>query len=487
LTKKASSGSSAADGVEKRSLSRGCGEGRLPGRRFFSFTGDKTLATIPMKFRTAMIARYAPLWTLLLAYFFLTVLMNLVFVVYGGGVAAGSIRDFSISAFPVQTVGYWLLLFLPFLIVPPVAIFFRRLLEFRAAKLARWLPEIRLRDYLVITGACYAIVVHAMYRSGAWGLLWSGTDAVSSVVARFELFDRLQFFERAVLQSVLVFLGLYSLVRALRARELIWLLISCVNLVAMTILLVSLGMKWPVVVLYGGIVACTALFGKHRAIQVTIAAIAMICVYFLVAAVVLRIPQTSSPGQSATAQGTVRTAVASSPFLAVSGLVRMALPYPFYYRIFTDEGPVCGTILDRAARRQPACQPSLLIYERMFKNDGFAGLGTVPAAFHITGYALNGWLGAVIEAVLAGIVIGAFMAVPVNVSAVSGSVVVMGILSAYFFSQLPFEGPVVYDHGLLWWLLLIIGYALLRHAFRPPDIRTPAAESFQPASPVVDR
>jgi hypothetical protein len=425
--------------------------------------------------------RYAPLLTLLLAYFCLTVLANLLFVVYGDRLTARSIHGFSISAFPVQTVGYWLLLFLPFLIVPPVAIFFRQLLEYRAGKLAEWLPEFRIRDYLVVTGICYAIVVHAMYRSDAWGLLWAGSDAISSVVARFELLDRLQFFERAVLQSVLVFLTLYSLVRALRTREVIWLLLFSANLVAMTTLLVSLNMKWPVVVLLGGIVACSALFGKYRVIQVTIAAIAMICVYFLVATVVLRIPQISSRAEGSTlsrteaptVQGTVKAAATSSPFLAASGLLRMALPYPFYYQTFTDEGPVCGTILDRVARRHHACQPSLLIYERMFKNDGFAGRGTAPAAFHITGYALNGWLGAIIETVLAAIVIGAFMAVPVNVSAISGSVVIMGILSAYFFSQLPFEGPVIYDHGLLWWLLLIVGYALLRHAFWPLKSHTP--------------
>jgi hypothetical protein len=485
-----------ANDVQKRSLSLGCGAGRLPGRWLFSFAGGRTLATISMKFWPGAIARYAPLLTLLLAYFFLTVLMNLVFVVYGGRLAVGSIEDFSIAAFPVQTLGYWLLLFLPFLIVPPVAIFFRYALEQRARNLAEWMPEFRLRDYLVVAGICYAIVVHAMYRSDAWGLLWSGADAISAVLARFELLDRLQFFERAALQSVLIFLTLYSVVRALRAQEVIWYVLSAVNLVAMTTLLVSLNMKWPVVVLYGGVVACTALFGKHRAIQVTIAAIAMVCVYLLVATVVLRIPQSTSRTEGATllrtevptfsrtevptlsrievptlsrteaptVQGTVKAAATSSQFLAVSGLLRMALPYPFYYQTFTDEGPVCGTILDRVARRHNPCQPSLLIYERMFKNDGFAGFGTAPAAFHITGYALNGWLGAVIETVLASIVIGAFMALPANASAVSGTAAVMGILSAYFFSQLPFEGPVVYDHGLLWWLLLIVGYALVRHA-----------------------
>jgi hypothetical protein len=263
-----------------------------------------------------------------------------------------------------------------------------------------------------------------------------------------------------------------------------------VNLVVMTVLLVSLNMKWPVVVLFGGVVACTALFGRRRTLHTVVAAVAMVCVYLLVATVVLRISQRSSltarnppvveetgkkavketapaspPGNGPTVLGTFQAAVTSAPSLAVSGLVRMALPYPFYYRTFTKEGPVCGTILDRIERHENPCQPSLLIYEQMFKNDGFAGRGTAPAAFHISGYALDGWLGAIIEAVLAGAVIGAFMAVPANGSAVSGTAAVMGILSAYFLSQLPFEGAIIYDHGLLWWLLLVLCYAVARHLF----------------------
>jgi hypothetical protein len=140
----------------------------------------------------------------------------------------------------------------------------------------------------------------------------------------------------------------------------------------------------------------------------------------------------------------------------------MALPYPFYYATFANEGQICGTLLDRLRRRVNPCQPSLLIYDRMFGDDGFADRGTAPAAFHITGFALGGWPGAVIESILAAVVVGLFMAVPAGQSAVTGTIVVMGILAAYFFSQLPFEGPIVYDHGVLWWGLMIVVYALAR-------------------------
>jgi len=42
-------------------------------------------------------------------------------------------------------------------------------------------------------------------------------------------------------------------------------------------------------------------------------------------------------------------------------------------------------------------------------------------------------------------------------------------LSGYFVSQLPFEAAVVYNHGVLWWLLLVLCYAGARHLFLPHD------------------
>jgi hypothetical protein len=485
-----------------------------------------------MNFRPEILARYAPLLTVLLAYFVLTVLMNIVFVVFDDRFASTSLGAFSISAFPIHTPGYWILLLLPFLIVPPIAICASRMLESRITTFAEWVPEFRLLDYLAITGVCYAIVVNAMYRADAWRLLWSGHDAVSSVWARFELLDNLWFFERVTLQSLLVFLTLYSVMRAYRTRERVWTLLFVANLIAMITLLVLLNMKWPVIVLMGGVVACTVMFARHKIISTCVATAGMLLLYLVVATVVLRLPppptaprdapkietaakdrpgpeptaispakppaqdtpqasvtpapeatskpstgpgaeQAGSPqvrrtpgeGAAPTVEGTVKAASSWSSYLAVSGLIRMALPYPFYYRTFSEEGHVCGTIFDRVMRRHNPCQPSLLVYERMFKDDGFAGRGTAPAAFNITGYALDGWFGAIVETVLAGIVIGAFMAVPPTASAISGTALVMGVLTAYFFSQLPFEGAIIYDHGLLWWLLLVICYAALRHLF----------------------
>ena len=69
------------------------------------------------------------------------------------------------------------------------------------------------------------------------------------------------------------------------------------------------------------------------------------------------------------------------------------------------------------------------------------------------------------------IVLGAFMALPVTSSATAATIGIMGGLAGYFFSQLPFEGPIVYDHGILWWGLL---FRYLKRDRRPAEMHAKA-------------
>src|SRR5690606_9468408 len=100
-------------------------------------------------------------------------------------------------------------------------------------------------------------------------------------------------------------------------------------------------------------------------------------------------------------------AVKNSSLLGLTILNRMAQPYPYYYETFTAEGAICGTLLDRIKRKTNTCQPSNLIYQKMFKDSKFVGgafeSGTAPQAIHIYGYALGGWAAAFSELVLASI------------------------------------------------------------------------------------
>lgn len=165
------------------------------------------------------------------------------------------------------------------------------------------------------------------------------------------------------------------------------------------------------------------------------------------------------------ASKTVTAASQHAGYLSLTLFNRMAQPFPYYFEIFTKEGPICGTLIDRIQRKANPCQPSLVVYEHMF-HDEFAGRGTAPQAIHVYGYALNGWLGAIIEILLASVVLGILTCVPIN-NDVTATIAVMGGLTGYYFSQLPFEGAIVYDHGMLWWMLLLVGYSTLKKLLSP--------------------
>jgi hypothetical protein len=171
------------------------------------------------------------------------------------------------------------------------------------------------------------------------------------------------------------------------------------------------------------------------------------------AVLVIYVTTTSMVTRFSAAQN--RTALNTFGTFISTAINRMALPYPYYYRTFTDEGSICGTIMDRVERKTSPCQPSNLIYKRVFGKDGFEGRGTAPAAAHITGYALGGWTGALCEMLLSSLLIGLFAAVSIG-GAMSATIVVMGAMSAYYLSQLPFEASIIYDHGILWWGLLVV-------------------------------
>jgi hypothetical protein len=51
---------------------------------------------------------------------------------------------------------------------------------------------------------------------------------------------------------------------------------------------------------------------------------------------------------------------------------------------------------------------------------------------------------------------------PLTASATIGALAITGALAGYQFSQLPGEGPIFYDHGLFWTLLVIAAYTGLR-------------------------
>jgi hypothetical protein len=275
----------------------------------------------------------------------------------------------------------------------------------------------------------------------------------------------------------------------LRSREWFWIGAFVINLMALSVFLVGLNMKWPVLVYYVALVLCAFLFSRHRPYRNTALIVVGIGIaYVIVSVVVLRsaerglasrqiAPPTSTSqqegpklnrkeqarpkiGASEYAAEVSQKSMSLAPYFVINGLNRMAVAYPYYYQVFTEEGPVCGTLMDRIMRKTNPCHPANLIYERMYGADGFNGVATAPAAIHISGYAVGGWSGALIATVLTALAIGLFMGFwpMARASTLAAAIFVMGGYTAYFFSQLPFEGPIIYDHGALWWAALLVGY-----------------------------
>jgi hypothetical protein len=245
-------------------------------------------------------------------------------------------------------------------------------------------------------------------------------------------------------------------------------------------------MKWPVV-LFILILGITVFETSSRHVLTKTVAIVILGlgVYLLVSVMLLRLvpadggqlptntattavpraaPVTVSPAYATRA---IETGAASIPQLAIAAINRMAIAVPYYYE-FAAAHPECAQATARLwIKRKLSCEPTLLVYSAMFGDDGFAGVGTAPAAVHLYGYALDGWPGALISLGLASIVVGLFVALwpAAQGNSMVAASFVMGTYAAYHFSQLPIEGPLIYDHGV-WWAFLVLGWMAIYWSWR---------------------
>src|SRR5690606_27516171 len=129
------------------------------------------------------------------------------------------------------------------------------------------------------------------------------------------------------------------------------------------------------------------------------------------------------------------SALSNAPFLVAHAVNRMAIAYPYYYSIFTERGPVCGTLLEFYLPGEKPCHPSYLIYSTIYGADGYENRGTAPVATHVNSYALAGWGGAILGLVFMTILLGLFAAIPVHTSIMSRTWAVMGVVVGYHLSQ----------------------------------------------------
>lgn len=405
------------------------------------------------------------------------------------------------------TLGYWALLLMPLVAVPLLVPHLKRFLKPALTPLLRAAPDFTKAEYVAVASVSYGIAVWAFWWTGAIDLASSAHDGIAAVEARFELQERMHFLEKIVIHAILPFLAFYALAAALRTGGWFWGSVAIFNTIAVIFVLIGVNMKWPALLFMIALVVALFMFSSRYAYLKTLAGTVFLVGFYLVLStyvfravapepmaalesIVAETPPASSftsveqapasPTPSEEAEGLslikpspaeytedlLRSSARLAPELFAHAVNRMAISYPYYYNVFTEEGRVCGGVLDQARTSENvSCRPSWLIYTRIFGSDGFEGRGTAPAASHITGYALGGWAIALLGTLGICLVLAAFSAIPINASIMGSALAVVGATAGYHLSQIPGEGVVFYDHGFIWPVSLVAMYAIIRNHF----------------------
>jgi hypothetical protein len=351
-------------------------------------------------------------------------------------------------------------------------------------------PDIGRLEFAVafILGTGY--VAGVIWQGGIISYFIQGKDAISSVEARFLILEALGTKTLIVLHSILWFLAVYALIRALRTREQFWIGFSIFSFMVVAVGLTLLNMKWPILIFFFALILALFSYSRRPYAAASVGAVFFVFVYIAVTAFTLRIssersftiyteqvreemqstevPFSSVPAPS-TAPSDYLSALSESALVFVTNpFLRMAGSYPYYYKVFTEEGSICGGPFSQVLP-DPPCVPTWLIYTRVYPNDiQFAGRGTSPAAVHITGYALGGWPVAIIELIMVAIILGFCASLPLQGSSTLGALFVTGTVVGYHWSQVPGEGPIIYDYGVLWsviTLTVLLAATRVRHRF----------------------
>jgi hypothetical protein len=453
----------------------------------------------------AWVARNVSL-LLFLAFYFLTVVAgNLIYATpYGEAVlASAGMPDDALRFDTTFTLGYWTLLLMPLVAVPVGVAAFRPLLSrFVVGPIVSITPEFRRADYLVILALVAGAAYYALWQADAFALVANAVSAKEAIDARFELQERMSFAQKVAIHSLLPFMTFYALSAAIKTRETFWTVTAIVTVAITCVALVSINMKWPVLVFYIGAVSGIFIFSRRWPyVKAVVGAVGLVALYLAISTYVFRwVPQEATPAPDEVAvdapapempkgpwqqkppkpsipnkptepgkpsldySDLAGSSVNAAPLLLTHAVSRMAISFPYYYKIFTDEGPICGTLIATYLPGKKPCAPTFLVYSVIFPNDGYTGRGSAPAAPHVTAYAQQGWIGAGVGMLVVVLALSAFSAIPLASGAMAGAFVMVGATVGYHYSQLPIEGPVFYDHGIFWPLLLVGLYTAYRYA-----------------------
>jgi len=417
-----------------------------------------------------LILRGLPVYVFLSAYLGLTVLGNVIYVSPLGDEFWRVAGADPLPMKAVSDISFWLLLFLP-LMVCPISFWIGKLMAPIVKATAPHIPEIPRSVYVVVTTLLFLYVAIRLGQTHAVSQFLSATNDIEAVNKRFQLLQELGFLPQMVMKSLLVFLAVYAWARSPAERGYFWLIAALTTTIALAICLILLNMKWPLVLFIILIGVSAFAFSRERpfANLIIVTCIGAVA-YLLLSVAVLRMSPIDSVRSRPldVARSVGAATLEHYPRLLAVAINRMAIAAPYYYDMPASISNECAPRLGRLwIERKLECEPTLLVYAKIFPDDHYVEPGTSPAAANLYGYALAGWSGAIICSVAVMIVLGFFLALlpAIHGHPLAAATFVMGAYAAYFFSQLPLEGALVYDHGM-WWLLLIAAYLAISGTLR---------------------
>lgn len=234
----------------------------------------------------------------LVAYFILVVLGNLIYA-SPWGYEAIAITEYPTAVLQLNHIfstGFWVLLLMPFVVTPAVVYAVKRLAGDKVDAVSRRFPELTERWFVILFTLACAYVLFSFYRHGVAELFMSGRDSISSVVARFEIRERLSFVVFIVLQAVVPYLSYAAIINASKRPGWFWKVAAIISIVMASLFFIMINMKWPVVLYYAG--AVLAIFmhtERHAYAKAIVGGVLVVATYLLISTVVFRFGQSSEP------------------------------------------------------------------------------------------------------------------------------------------------------------------------------------------------
>jgi hypothetical protein len=384
----------------------------------------------------------------------------------GGGVSSEVIDDIGKGV-------YLALLYLPFIIWPLFG-----LIGLRATRTAlrsgfgRLVPAyggIDSRWLWAVSAVAAAYCVMKLHTAGGLypSVLMSGAGFNEQMIERSRLMGEMRFVFYAVVYAVVPALAALFFAKFLERHR--WSDLAGFALLYLFFyyLTVAIYLKAPFLVFF---LLLTAVVLAARASLFYIPALAVLAVgtflsmQVMIGGIVSKDPPPPKAGKPSPSVLIKRTDPVGSLYnsaafsMAKSVIFRMGSAFPFYISIFENPTERCGIEGNRIPFiPSPTCNMPTKVFNRIYPNTTFVQ-GFAPAGAHVSAYGEIGLGYSLIIMALGGLSVGVLGALS-TAGRGPAYAVLMGAscIYGYYLTQVPFLGALTYGHGLVFFLLPIVG------------------------------